>query len=110
MNRFALSLPFTLFSLLLNVFCSHSQSVECHSNLTSISLLEEELKDISIPRTYILCPNTKFDAATVDSEGYFEKYPLYVRSNALVQCGADGSSQNACFIDGNGVNGIMIDP
>jgi hypothetical protein len=112
MNRFVGNLRFSLLSLLLwNVLNGNSQSIECHSNFSSISDVETALDDISIHRTYTLCPNTKFDAATLNSDGNFaDKSPLFVRSNVLVQCGSDGSSQNSCVIDGNGDYGIVIDP
>jgi hypothetical protein len=112
MNRFVGNLRFSLLSLLLwNVLNGNSQSIECHSNFSSISDVETALDDISIHRTYTLCPNTKFDAATLNSDGNFiGASPLFVRSNVLVQCGSDGSSQNSCVIDGNGDYGIVIDP
>jgi hypothetical protein len=62
-----------------------SQSLTCYSNLTSISLAEFDVKDLRI-------------------------HPLILRSNALVQCGNDGSSDNFCVIDGTGTHGIIIDP
>ena len=112
MNRFVFGLHFTLFGLLLSVnYSISSKSVDCHTNLTSIAFAEYDVKDLSVHRTYILCPNTTFDAASLNSEYSFtEKHALFIRSNVLVLCGQDGSSDNSCVINGNGDYGIVIDP
>jgi hypothetical protein len=87
------------------------QSLVCYSNLTSISVAEFNVKDLRIRRKYILCPNTKFETPEMDPTGWFlGSLPLILRSNAIVQCGFDGSSDNLCVIDGTGTHGIIIEP
>jgi hypothetical protein len=93
------------------VECQAIQESNCYANLTSISLIELDVKDLTIPRRYVLCPRTTFESPVPNSQGWFtDTYPLLVRSNAFVQCGSDGSSKNSCIIDGIGTNGIIIDP
>ena len=105
---------FTVVILLLVdvIVCQSIEEInDCYRNLTSISLLELDLKDLTTPRRYVLCSNTIFESPIPNSQGWFtDTYPLVVRSNAFVQCGMDGSSQNSCIIDGTGTNGIIIDP
>jgi hypothetical protein len=93
------------------VVCRAIQESNCYTNLTSISLIELDVKDLTVPRRYVLCPRTTFESPVPNSQGWFtDTYPLLVRSNAFVQCGRDGSSENSCIIDGTGTNGIIIDP
>jgi hypothetical protein len=76
-----------LLLLLTGVLSQSTANASCFTNLTLISDAESVLEDLSVPRKYILCPNTIFVPV------------LLLRSNATVQCGDDGSSANSCVVE-----------
>jgi hypothetical protein len=86
-------------------------SSQCISNLTDIYVAELDLTDLSKNRTYILCPDTVFTPS--DFTGAIVPngdVPIFLRSNAMVKCGKDGSSANSCVIDGTGTSAIFMNP
>lgn len=86
-------------------------SSQCISNLTDIYISELTLNDLSKNRTYILCPDTVFAPSDFTGEIIPNgDVPIFLRSNAIVKCGTDGSSSNSCVIDGAGTTAIFISP
>jgi len=62
----------------------------CYSNLAELQLdINEASAEISA--TYILCPNAVFEVGMA---------PLVPKSNSIIQCGEDGSSENNCVLEG----------
>lgn len=86
-------------------------SSQCISNLTDIFIAELNLNNLSKNRTYILCPDTVFTPSDFTGEIVPNgDVPIFLRSNAMVKCGTDGSSANSCVIDGTGTTAIFISP
>ena len=78
----------------------------CVSYLDEIYFTESDITDPSIPRTYLLCPNTVFRVGsrhTDEGTPVGGSYPIILgRSNIRVLCGIDGKFGNNCLIR-NGV-------
>jgi hypothetical protein len=86
-------------------------SSQCIGNLTDIFTAELEVTDLSVNRTYILCPDTTFQPSDFSGQTVPNgDVPIFLRSNAIVKCGEDGSSSNSCVIDGTGTTAIFIAP
>jgi hypothetical protein len=68
--------------------------------LNTIYEAEKNVKDDSILRKYILCPDTEFQVAlnfAQDGSPLDGQYPIPVgRPNIHVLCGQDGKSENNC--------------
>jgi hypothetical protein len=64
-----------------------------------------EVVDESIPRTYVLCPDTVFLIGDLNDGG---QYPILPRSNVAYKCGDEGLSSNNCVIRGGAVQLITI--
>ena len=79
----------------------------CITYLDDIYFSEWDVTDDSIPRSYILCPQTTFRVGsrhTEDGTPQGGSYPSILgRSNIRVLCGANGKIENDC----NVVNGIV---
>ena len=78
---------------------------ECFTNLTEVFEREKEVTNSTIPRMYVLCPNTKFVIGRISpSDGSFVggDVPISPRANVHYKCGQDGSSSNNCvLVDGS---------
>lgn len=77
---------------------------DCYTDLDELYERDHAVEDVSIPRTYILCPNTEFVMGrnNENGPGYVGGFgPLSPRANAIYKCGESGSSKNNCvLIDG----------
>ena len=85
----------------------------CISDIALISFDERLLTDVSAPRTYVICPGTRYTPGALLEQSFEgDRTPLIVRSNAIVKCGDDGSSTNNCTIDGSkgGAFGANVAP
>lgn len=75
-------------------------STTCISSLDAIYETEKNVKDDSILRKYILCPNTEYPVAlnfAEDGTPLDGQYPIpFGRPNIQVLCGEDGRSENNC--------------
>jgi hypothetical protein len=78
--------------------------VPCVNSLDSIYYNEDTLKEDSIVRTYILCPNTEYKIGSMNGDtgtpvdGF---RPIVIgRPNVHILCGADGKSKNMCVLSG----------
>lgn len=104
----------TVVSILLACCLSQAQAQGgCIRDLSEIFNREVETEDFSIKRTYILCPNTRFEPGVLNTEnGQIEggQFPLVLLENAHVKCGEDGSSDNNCVIDGTGTYAMFLTP
>lgn len=78
----------------------------CVTYLDDIYFSEWDVLDSSVPRTYLLCPGTKFRVGSRHDDfgtPIGGSYPIILgRSNIRVLCGADGSITNNCSVE-NGV-------
>lgn len=86
---------------------------QCIKDLSDIFNAEQEIEDFSVKRTYILCPNTRFEPGVLDeASGQIlgGQFPLVLLENAHVKCGEDGSSANNCVIDGTGTYAMFLTP
>jgi hypothetical protein len=73
----------------------------CYTNLTVIDEDERKVTNLTVARTYILCPNTTFNTgflSTTTDEIIAGDRPLTLRKNMKVLCGESGSSANNCVI------------
>lgn len=79
----------------------------------STDIVDAELLtiDTTVRREYILCPNTTIETGYVDpTTGQFVgDFPIAVRANATVKCGADGSRSNNCKLILGDI-GILMTP
>ena len=79
----------------------------CISYLDDIYFSEWDVVNASVPRTYILCPDTVFRVGSrhdEDGTPLGGSYPIILgRSNVRVLCGVDGSLGNGCDV----VNGVV---
>jgi len=94
---------------------------DCLVQLAQIAAREGLVEDTTIPRTYILCPNTIFQmgrfvaqASSGVSSNSLGEYvggdiPINLRSNARVICGVDARKENNCTLQG-GTNGMLSLP
>ena len=82
----------TVLAALLAYSASFARAQDCYDNLDSVYNAEAEA-DISIPRRYVLCPNTVFELGTIVPGVGVDggQAPLVLRSNAEVSCGEDGT-------------------
>ena len=93
--------------------CLSQVQAQCIRDLSEIFDAEIETEDFSIKRTYILCPNTRFEPGVLNTEnGQIEggQFPLVLLENSHVKCGEDGSSDNNCVIDGTGTYAMFLTP
>jgi hypothetical protein len=68
----------------------------CIGNLTTLVALQEARGNkVAIPVTYIMCPNTVYEANDFEY--------LQLNGNATYLCGANGASANQCTIRGGAV-------
>jgi hypothetical protein len=75
----------------------------CMTTLNELAALEAIVTDYeaaSVPRIYVLCPNTRFIVGRFDYSGRLVdgQDPLLLRPNMRVQCGDDGRRQNQCLL------------
>eukprot|EP00542_Grammatophora_oceanica_P016651 CAMPEP_0194029770 /NCGR_PEP_ID=MMETSP0009_2-20130614/3425_1 /TAXON_ID=210454 /ORGANISM="Grammatophora oceanica, Strain CCMP 410" /LENGTH=471 /DNA_ID=CAMNT_0038669543 /DNA_START=21 /DNA_END=1436 /DNA_ORIENTATION=+ len=79
----------------------------CIDNLTQIFDNEREnVTDLNETRTYILCTDTSFITGAVNPDGFASaQFPLVPRSNMIVLCGEDGTSDGNCTI--TGASGVL---
>lgn len=84
--------------------------LDCYVNTADI-YVDVLAADSSIPRTYVICPDTVIDIRDDDLDlspgplpnNTFEggKQPaIYLRSQSTVMCGTDGKSSNNCTLRG----------
>ena len=80
---------------------SPAPTPSCISNLNDIVAAELMVSDLTVRRTYVLCPNTSFPTGLVVN-GQVEggQFPIPLRPNMTVQCGDNGSRDNSCRIVG----------
>ena len=78
------------------------QSTTCFTDLNKIHALEKAILNVSIARTYVLCPNTTFALGAIAGDGTASGGfgPIQPRSNAFYKCGESGSSSNNCTLHG----------
>lgn len=79
----------------------------CTSYLDDIYFSESDVKDSTVQRTYVLCPDTVFRVGSrhdQDGTPLGGSYPIILgRSNIRVLCGANGSFDNGCEV----INGVV---
>jgi len=75
---------------------------DCFQDLGKIQALERGVKDTSVTRMYILCPDKTFDMGVWTEEGEIKDGQpfLALRPNVIYQCGHDGSRTNNCILKG----------
>ena len=75
---------------------------DCFDDIDLMMQFEDFVEDVTVPREYVLCPNTEFYFGFGTQNGYEGgMVPIEPRANSHYKCGQDGSSENNCLlIDG----------
>jgi hypothetical protein len=78
----------------------------CFTDLNGLTFLEDGVSNVSVPRVYILCPNTVFNTA---GDGVQGSSPIVIRPNVSTLCGTSGRRSNNCVVTGGiGLSGTPL--
>jgi hypothetical protein len=80
---------------------SHGQQT-CIDDIADIYTMESQVADVSVHRTYILCPHSIYAIGTLDNnldlQGFQVQPPLPLRPNMTIQCGDTGRRDELCWL------------
>jgi hypothetical protein len=99
-----------------SAMCALALAQNCLGTTNNLVILESQISDTSVVRTYTMCPNTNYSIGELDFSNALvngqDMLPL--RSNIRIRCGDDGSPKNLCIfvggaihVDGTGTFGIL---
>ncbi len=79
-----------------------SSGATCIQNIAEIYVAESQVLDVSVERTYILCPRRIYEIGTLDVnfdvQGFQVQPPFPLRPNIRILCGVTGDRDELCSI------------
>jgi hypothetical protein len=90
-----------LFSLLFGGSVAQGPQ-DCVNSLSLLVIAELFVTDTTVPREYILCPDTTYTTSLplVPGETTENDAPITIRPNLTLKCGASGARSNNCIVTG----------
>jgi hypothetical protein len=74
----------------------------CVENIADIYTMESLVTDVSVHRTYIMCPRRIYEIGSLDFnfdlQGFQVQPPFPLRPNMSIKCGDTGSRDNLCWL------------
>lgn len=95
--------PFLALLVLVGLF---QNTISCIDNIQTLEILETEVSDLSVVRTYIFCPGSLLNVGKLDVDFNFVGFNMQpavpLRPNMHLKCGDDGTRDGLCwFINGD---------